>query len=66
MSTWCPGMSEVGRKGLVNKTIAAVKDRLTEEIAYWDHRAEVKAQEQAGKINARRTQWRRADELQAA
>ena len=39
---------------LVNKTRAAVKDRLTKEIAYWDHRAEeVRLQEQAGKPNAR-------------
>ncbi|MEZ5434060.1 MAG: hypothetical protein R3F31_23410 [Verrucomicrobiales bacterium] len=31
-----------------------VKDRLTKEINYWDHRAEeLKLQEQAGKANAR-------------
>jgi hypothetical protein len=31
-----------------------VKDRLTKEISYWDHRAEeLKLQEQAGKANAR-------------
>ena len=57
------------KEELVNKTIAAVKDRLTKEIAYWDHRAEeLKAQEQAGKINARLNSVkarRRADELQA-
>jgi SNF2 family DNA or RNA helicase len=36
------------------KTEAAVKDRLTKEITYWDHRAEqLKAQEQAGKVNAK-------------
>jgi superfamily II DNA or RNA helicase len=39
---------------LIAKTEAAVKDRLTKEISYWDHRAaDLKAQEQAGKVNAR-------------
>ncbi len=39
---------------LIAKTEAAVKDRLTKEISYWDHRAEeLKLQEQAGKPNAR-------------
>jgi len=39
---------------LIAKTEAAVKDRLTKEITYWDHRAEqLKLQEQAGKSNAR-------------
>ena len=34
---------------LISKTEAAVKDRLTKEISYWDHRAEeLKLQEQAG------------------
>lgn len=38
----------------ITKTEAAVKDRLTKEINYWDHRAEeLKAQEQAGKPNAK-------------
>jgi hypothetical protein len=38
---------------LVDKTIAAVKERLTVEINYWDHRAEqLKQQELAGRINA--------------
>ncbi len=41
---------------------------MTKEIAYWDHRAEeLKAQEQAGKVNARLNSEmarRRADELQ--
>jgi hypothetical protein len=42
------------RLGLIAKTEAAVKDRLTKEIAYWDHRSqELKLQEQAGKVNAR-------------
>jgi SNF2 family DNA or RNA helicase len=39
---------------LIAKTEAAVKDRLTKEIAYWDHRAaQLKLQEQAGHPNAR-------------
>jgi len=39
---------------LIAKTEAAVKDRLTKEITYWDHRAEeLKLQEQAGKPNAK-------------
>lgn len=38
----------------VDKTVAAVKARLTVEINHWDHRAEqLKQQELAGKINAR-------------
>jgi SNF2 family DNA or RNA helicase len=42
------------RVELLAKTEAAVKDRLTKEITYWDHRAEdLKHQEQAGKPNAR-------------
>ena len=54
---------------LITKTEAAVKDRLTKEINYWDHRAEeLKHQEQAGKPNARLNSneaRKRADELQA-
>ena len=46
-----------------------MKDRLTKEIGYWDHRAEdLKLQEQAGKPNARLNSQearRRADDLQA-
>jgi hypothetical protein len=57
------------RLGWIDKTRAAVKDRLTKEIGYWDHRAEeLKLQEQAGRINARLNSQearRRADELQA-
>jgi SNF2 family DNA or RNA helicase len=57
------------RLELIAKTRAAVKDRLTKEIGYWDHRAEdLKLQEQAGKPNARLNSQearRRADELQA-
>ncbi|MDW8468086.1 MAG: DUF3883 domain-containing protein [Burkholderiales bacterium] len=56
------------RLGWIEKTRAAVKDRLTKEIAYWDHRAEqLKLQEQAGKAGARLNSQearRRADELQ--
>ncbi len=53
---------------LLAKTEAAVKDRLTKEITYWDHRAEqLKAQEQAGKTGARLNSGearKRADDLQ--
>lgn len=53
---------------LIRKTEAAVKDRLTKEINYWDHRAEeLKLQEQAGKqpkVNSTQAR-RRADELQS-
>lgn len=38
------------KEELISKTLAAVKDRLTKEINYWDHRAEeLRAQEMAGK-----------------
>jgi hypothetical protein len=57
------------RLAWVEKTRAAVKDRLTKEIAYWDHRAEdLKLQEQAGRAGARLNSQearRRADDLQA-
>ena len=53
---------------LLSKTEAAVKERLTKEIAYWDHRAaDLQSQEQAGKPNARLNSSearRRADDLQ--
>ena len=53
---------------LIAKTEAAVKERLTKEISYWDHRAEeLKLQEQAGKPNARLNSGearKRADGLQ--
>jgi superfamily II DNA or RNA helicase len=53
----------------IDKARAAVKDRLTKEITYWDHRAaELKHQEQAGKPNARLNSQearRRADDLQS-
>ena len=57
------------RLAWIDKTRAAVKDRLTKEITYWDHRAEqLKLQEQAGKASARLNSQearRRADDLQA-
>lgn len=57
------------KEELVGKTISAVKDRLTKEINYWDHRAEeLKVQELAGRVNARINSGKarqRADELQA-
>ena len=64
-------LQEVRKRRLtwIDKTRAAVKDRLTKEIGYWDHHAEeLKLQEQAGKANARLNSQearRRADELQA-
>ena len=57
------------RLALIARTEAAVKDRLTKEINYWDHRAEeLKLQEQAGKTGARLNSGearKRADMLQA-
>ena len=54
---------------LIAKTEAAVKDRLTKEISYWDHRAEqLKLQEKAGTSGARLNSdeaRKRADTLQA-
>lgn len=53
---------------LLDKTEAAVKERLTKEITYWDHRAaQLQAQESSGKVNARLNSGearRRADDLQ--
>jgi SNF2 family DNA or RNA helicase len=53
----------------IEKTRAAVKDRLTKEIIYWDHRAEqLRLQEQAGNAGARLNSQearRRADDMQA-
>jgi superfamily II DNA or RNA helicase len=55
------------RQELIDKTVAAVRDRLTKEINYWDHRAEeLKAQELAGRtprLNSAKAR-QRADELQ--
>ena len=64
-------LSEVrdAKRALIAKTEAAVKDRLTKEINYWDHRAEqLKLQEKAGKSGARLNSGearKRADDLQA-
>jgi SNF2 family DNA or RNA helicase len=56
------------RLALIEKTEAAVKDRLTKEITYWDHRAaQLKEQERAGKANAKLNSGearKRADLLQ--
>jgi superfamily II DNA or RNA helicase len=56
------------RLAWVEKTRAAVKDRLTKEIAYWDHRAaQLKLQEEAGRAGARLNSGearKRADDLQ--
>ncbi len=56
------------RLALIGKTEAAVKDRLTKEINYWDSRAEqLKLDEQAGRTGARLNSGearRRADTLQ--
>jgi len=67
-----PGhLAEVSARRLkwIEKTRAAVKERLTKEITYWDHRAaQLRDQEQAGKPNARLNSQearRRADDLQA-
>ncbi len=55
------------KESLVDKTVEAVKARLTSEINYWDHRAEqLKEQELAGKSNAKINSGKarqRADEL---
>jgi len=56
------------RLELIAKTEAAVKERLTKEIAYWDHRSQtLKDQEKSGKINAKVNSGearKRADNLQ--
>lgn len=57
------------REETVLRTMAAVRERLTKEISYWDYRAQdLKAQERAGRPNARLNSemaQRRADELVA-
>lgn len=54
---------------LIDKTIKAVKERLTAGIQYWDYRsADLKMKEQAGKTNAKQNSQmaaRRAEELEA-
>ena len=62
-------LGEVRRRKeeLITKTLAAVKDRLTKEINYWDHRAAMlKDQELAGRVNAKLNSGlarQRADDL---
>ena len=55
------------KESLIDKTKAAVYERLTKEITYWDHRAnQLKDQELAGRTNARLNSGlarQRADEL---
>jgi SNF2 family DNA or RNA helicase len=55
------------KEELADKTVAAVKDRLTKEINYWDHRAaQLKDQELSGRVNAKLNSGLarlRADEL---
>jgi hypothetical protein len=55
------------RELLLEKTQAAVKSRLTQEIIFWDNRAEeLRQQEQAGKTNAKinsQKAFQRAEEL---
>lgn len=55
------------KEDLIDKTKAAVRDRLTKEINFWDHRAAtLKDQELAGKINAKVNSGKareRADDL---
>jgi hypothetical protein len=57
------------KETLVDKTKAAVQERLSKEINYWDHRAvQLKEQELAGKVNAKINSGKarqRADELAA-
>jgi SNF2 family DNA or RNA helicase len=55
------------KEALIEKTRAAVHERLTKEINYWDHRAvQLKEQELAGRTNARLNSGlarQRADDL---
>ncbi len=55
------------KESLIDKTRAAVQERLTKEINYWDHRATtLKDQELAGQVNARLNSEKareRADDL---
>jgi SNF2 family DNA or RNA helicase len=57
------------KQALVQKTLTAVKDRLTAEMRYWDRRAnELKDKELAGKFNSHLNSAKarqRADELEA-
>ena len=60
---------KVHKEELVQKTLGAVKDRLTKEINYWDYRADqLRRDEEAGRRNARinaALAGQRADELTA-
>ena len=48
------GEVRLRKEALIDKTRAAVHERLTKEINYWDHRAvQLKEQELAGRTNAR-------------
>jgi len=55
------------RETLIEKTMAAVHQRLTKEINYWDRRAaQLRKEEQVGKVNARLNSTmaqRRADDI---
>ncbi len=57
------------KESLIDKTLSAVKKRLTAEISHWDHRATTLAeQEAAGKVNAKLNSTKakmRADSLTA-
>lgn len=57
------------KKKLIDKTVKAVRERLTAEIQYWDFRAaDLKMKEAAGKTNAKQNSQmasRRAEELEA-
>ena len=71
-SILCPhtsARSAQRKEELIDKTLAAVKDRLTKEINYWDHRAaQLKDQELAGRVNAKLNSGlarQRADDLTA-
>ncbi len=72
IATVVPGhVQEVRDRRLawIEKTRAAVQDRLTKEINYWDHRAaQLRAQEESGRAGARLNSGearKRADDLQA-
>jgi hypothetical protein len=58
-----------GREALIDKTLAAVQERLTKEINFWDRRAtELRQTEKDGKVNVRLNAGlaqQRADDLAA-
>jgi hypothetical protein len=57
------------RTDLIERTRAAVRERLTKEVNYWDHRSQqLRLEESAGHVNAKLNSGKaqeRADELQA-